>query len=335
MDIRVRYEMNLIQKIKNYFNRNQGSPVPEFPESILLEPTNACNLRCRMCPAYGEGVEKSREIGFIKKNIWMNMIDELGSWPARVSLDIHGAGEPLLHPEFFDIISHAKDRNNITAGFLCNATLLDREKAEAVIELSVDWVCFSVDGAEKEIFEYYRKGAVLENVEENIRYLLSLRKDGKPNISFNMVSHKEANIEMFIDKWAGRVDSLVISTKRPVNREGNIRLNLLKPCPSLYRQLVIGWPGKTGLCCEDFWGDYITGKFPAESLYEIWHGRALKRARRLHEAGQQDRLGLCRTCDTIIFHLYEERSVEKHGRKTVIRRELPDINPELAEINNK
>jgi len=249
MDGRVA-EMKLLNRIKNIFTSAQALHVPEYPASILLEPTNACNLRCRMCPAYGEGVKKRRDVGFIKKEIWGKIIDEIGSWPGSVNLDIHGAGEPLLHPDFFEIVSYAKKMKNITVGFLCNATLLDQEKAKSVIELGVDWICFSVDGAEKEIFEYYRQGAVLDNVEENIRFLSSLRREAKPYISLNMVHHEEADLEAFIDKWSGVVDSLTISAKRPVDREDNVRLRLLKPCPMLYRQIVIGWPGKTGLCCE-------------------------------------------------------------------------------------
>ena len=322
--------MDIIKKIKGFFTKNQDIPVPAYPQSILLEPTNACNLRCRMCPAYGEGVKKRRDVGFMKKDIWMNVIDEIGSWPSPVNLDIHGAGEPLLHPNFFDIVKYAKSKNNITVGFLCNGTLLDQEKSEAVIELGVDWICFSVDGAEKEIFEYYRRGASLDIVEHNIKNLLSLKRNGNPHILFNMVNHKEADLDRFIDKWTGLVESLTISLKRPVLREENRRLKIIKPCPLLYQQLVIGWPGKTGLCCEDYWGDYITGDLLSESLYDIWHGEPLNRARKLHETSRQDELYLCRTCDTILFHQYEERTIERHGRKTIVRKELADTRHEFA-----
>jgi pyruvate-formate lyase-activating enzyme len=322
--------MNSTETGKGLISGKREVPVPEFPPNILLEPTNACNLRCRMCPAYGEGVDRRREVGYIEKDIWMGVIDEIGSWPSQVSLDIHGAGEPLLHPGFFDILSYAKGRKNITVGFFCNATMLDRERAREVIELGVDWICFSVDGGEKEVFEYYRRGADFDGVEENIRYLLSLRKKGRPNISFNMVNHKEADTVMFIDRWAGSVDSMIISVKRSVHRDQNVRLRPLGPCPLLYQQLVIGWPGKTVLCCEDFWGDHITGEFPTESLYDIWHGKPLRKARNLHESLDKDRIELCRTCDATIFHLYDERTVEKNGRKTVVRKELQKTNPELV-----
>lgn len=322
--------MTFFRKMKKYFRSENKFVLPDFPQSILLEPTNACNLRCRMCPAYGEGVTKSREIGYMKKDLWTNIINEIGSWPSPVTLDLHGAGEPLLHPNFFNMISHAKSKQNITAGFLCNATLLDPEKAKAVTELGVDWISFSVDGSQREVFEYYRKGADFDVVEDNIKTLLSLRKQGKPLVYFNMVSHAEADIESFIDKWAGLVDALSISIKRPVVRDNNRHVSLQRPCPLLYQQLVVGWPGKTGLCCEDFWGDVITGDCQTESLHSIWHGSVMKKVRTLHEAGKQAQIDMCRSCDTTIFHRYEERIVVKNDRKTVVRRELPELNLDLA-----
>lgn len=324
------YKMKILRKIKYILKRPITLQIPKYPQSIILEPTNACNLKCRMCPIYGEGVNRKRDIGFIKKESWAKITDEIGSWPSPVNLDIHGAGEPLLHPDFFDMVSHAKNFNNISVGFLSNATLLDKEKAKAIIDLRVDWVCFSLDGAEKEIFEYYRKGAVLDYVEENIKYLLSLKKNEKPNIFLNMVKHEKADLEKFINKWAGLVDSITISLKRPTMREKNKRLKLMKPCSLLYQQLVIGWPGKTGLCCEDLWGDYITGDTSEETLLDIWQGKALTRARRLHERGEQEKLSLCTNCDTTIFHQYTETILMKKGRTTIVREELPKFNHELA-----
>jgi len=179
-------------------------------------------------------------------------------------------------------------------------------------------VAFSVDGAQKEIFEYYRRGANFEQVEANIERLLSMRINNKPSVIFNMVSHRETDPEIFINRWKGKVDVLTLSRKRQPNREDNIPIIFSKPCPLLYQQLVIGWNGITGLCCEDFWGDYITGEFPEKSLYEIWHGRALNKARQLHEKGHYKKLPLCRHCDAGELRGYAE---EKRGN-TLIRKEL-------------
>jgi sulfatase maturation enzyme AslB (radical SAM superfamily) len=322
--------MKLLQKAKKLFSRDQKPPTPDFPQSVLLEPTNACNLRCRMCSVWGEGVKKSREVGFIKRELWTKALDEMGSWPVQVNLDIHGAGEPLLHPDFLDILAYAKAKGNITVGFLCNATLLDQKKAETVVRLGTDWVGFSVDGAQKEVFEHYRKGAVLAEVEENIERLIALRKHGKPGIFLNMVTHSEANTELFIQRWKGKADTLQLSLKRPVEREENKRIYLKKPCPLPFQQLVMGWNGYTVLCCEDCWGNYIIGKFPEESLYHIWHSQAMDRARMLHRKCRSGKIPLCTRCDSGLFHEYSEMTVEK----THVRIESHAIRPDYDTLKD-
>jgi pyruvate-formate lyase-activating enzyme len=322
--------MGLVQQIAGVLTRDRGLRTPQFPESMIIEPTNACNLRCRMCSVWGEGVQRDRAVGYISQELWGRAIDELGSWPVHIGLYVYGAGEPLLHPQFFDIVAHAKRKTNISVGFLCNATLFDRDKAQATVELGVDTLSFSVDGAQKEVFEYYRKGAILEQVEANIKYLLAIRNGSKPSVSLRMVSHEEADVKLFVEKWAGRVESITVSRKRPVQRETSLPVRLHQPCPLIYRQLIMGWDGTAVLCCEDNWGDAVIGRFPDNSLYEIWSGSTMRRARRLHETKRYDEIALCSTCDASVFHLFDEYTVERAGKTTLVQRELPGINPDLA-----
>ena len=124
--------MKFLKKLfrTSLITKSRGTSV--YPPNVLIEVTNACNLRCRMCFIWGEGVSRHREIGFVGEKIWKAAIDEMGSWPISATLDLHGAGEPLLHPDFFQIAEYAKSKGNISVGFLSNATLLDEEKAKAM-----------------------------------------------------------------------------------------------------------------------------------------------------------------------------------------------------------
>lgn len=301
-------------------------PTPDYPPNVLIEPTDACNLRCRMCSIWGEGVTIRRAIGFIKRDVWMKALNEIGSWPVRVNLNLTGAGEPLLHREFLDILAYAKQQGNIGIGFLCNATALDPHKAEAIAALQIDWVGFSVDGAQRDIFEHYRKGAILSEVEDNIERLLSLRRAGKPTILLNMVAHAEADLGLFIERWKGKVDTIQVVMKRPIERIHQRRITLTKPCPSPDEQLVMGWTGQVALCCDDGWGDYIIGTFPEERLYDIWHGAPMNRARAAHRALRGDTINVCTRCDSPRFHDFFEVTLEK----THIRVELPYLRGEYG-----
>jgi SAM-dependent methyltransferase/organic radical activating enzyme len=306
---------------------NRHYDVPATPPFILLEVTNACNLRCRMCFIYGEGVTKKRAGGFMSEEVWRKAIEEIGAWDSPTTVDLHGGGEPFLHPQLFDIVSYAKSKKNISVGFLTNATLMDAAKARAVIETGVDWIGFSVDGSQKGVFEYYRKGAKLEVVEENIEELLRLRKNGKPSVYLNMVCHAEADPSLFVDRWKGKVDTLLLSEKRNNDKRKNKAVVLKRPCGLLYEQLIIGWDGKTVLCCEDYCADFITGSFPDKSLLEIWHGIPLSVARRMHEQGNCRQIALCGLCDSTVFHEWSEETSGTGNEVTVVKRELPAIKP--------
>lgn len=303
--------------------------VSDYPQNVVIEPTNACNLRCRMCSEWGEGVTSRRDVGFITRDIWMKALDEIGAWPVTVNLHLTGSGEPLLHPEFLDILKYAKDKGNISVGFLCNATLLDARKAEAVAAWRIDTVGFSVDGAQREIFEHYRKGAVLSEVEENIERLLALREGGTPRIYLNMVAHQEADIGLMVERWKGKVDTIQVSVKRPVDRSVNRRIVLKQPCPSLDQTLVMGWSGHAVLCCYAGSADYakyLAGQFPEHTIRDIWHSEFMNRARMLHQMGRPDEIDLCRNCDSDMFHDWFEMNLEK----TQIRVERPYLRSECG-----
>lgn len=303
--------------------------VPDYPPNIVIEPTNSCNLRCRMCSEWGEGVTQRRELGFIARDIWMRALDEIGDWPVRVNLSVTGAGEPLLHPEFLDILKYAKDKGNISVGFLCNATLLNARYAEAIASWRIDTVGFSVDSAQREIFEHYRKGAILSQVEENIERLLALRENGTPRIYLNMVAHQEADIGLMMERWKGKVDRIQVSLKRPIDRNVNRRITLKKSCSSLDQTLVMGWSGHVVMCCYAGSADYLKyliGKFPEATLRDIWHGEPMTRARMLHGTGRHDEIDLCSNCDSEIFHDCFEMKLEQ----THLRVELPYLLSEYA-----
>lgn len=303
--------------------------VPDYPPNVVIEPTNTCNLRCRMCSEWGEGVTRRRDLGFVPPEIWIAALDEMGSWPAQVSLYLTGAGEPLLHPEFLDILKYAKDKGNINVGFLCNATLLDARKAEAIASWRIDTVGFSIDSAQREVFEYYRKGAVLSEVEENIERLLALRKANTPRVYLNMVAHQEADIGLMVERWKGKVDAIQVCVKRSIDRRSNRRIKLKIPCPSLNQTMVMGWSGHVVLCCYAGSADYmkyLIGKFPEATLRDIWHGEPMMKARILHKTGRHDEIDLCSNCDSEIFHDCFEMNLEK----TQIRVERPYLRSEYG-----
>ena len=72
-------------------------------------------------------------------------------------------------------------------GILTNGLLLKRITAQQMINAGLDWVCFSIDGAEAKTYEEIRKGSNLERVCENLENIADLRIVKIPKMMINFV----------------------------------------------------------------------------------------------------------------------------------------------------
>jgi MoaA/NifB/PqqE/SkfB family radical SAM enzyme len=163
--------------------RERGKPPEERRWRLWqVEVSLACELECRMCPWRGlRGV--ADESLLMSDAVWDRLRPHLGE---VATLDLTGGGEPLLHPELPEWIAEAK-RAGCEVGFLSNAHPLDAERARAVLDAGVDWLAFSIDGADAEVYEDIRRGASFVAVTENVRRLAAMREGKRPRIALNFV----------------------------------------------------------------------------------------------------------------------------------------------------
>jgi len=91
--------------------------------------------------------------------------------------DIHlqGWGEPLLHPDLFDMIQIAKAKG-CSVSLTTNGILLTQNISERLIREGVDIIAISISGAFKETHEHIRLGSHFETFIKNIRTLSDLKE---------------------------------------------------------------------------------------------------------------------------------------------------------------
>jgi hypothetical protein len=68
---------------------------------IYLEPTNVCNLACRMCMRN----MWDEPLGRMSKETFSNFIKRLHDLPTLPSVFIGGLGEPLSHPQIVNMVA--------------------------------------------------------------------------------------------------------------------------------------------------------------------------------------------------------------------------------------
>ncbi len=176
---------------------------PGLPESLQIEVTAACNLRCAMCLVrYRPPVNKLA--GAMTEDLFRQIVDEV---PTLRRLTLQGLGEPLLSPYLLGMVRYAKARG-VSVGFNSNATLLSAARAGELIDAGLDWLHVSLDGAQAQTYEGIREGASFETVLENLTGLVAAKRAaGRDNpwvrVVFVAMRRNVAELPALVRRLAG------------------------------------------------------------------------------------------------------------------------------------
>lgn len=102
--------------------------------------------------------------------------EALSQVPTVRSVVLHGIGEPLLNPQIAEIIAFCT-KKGLKVRFFTNGTVLDEAKAVRIIESGLSRLVVSMDSANAETFEDIRVGAKFEQVVENVKRFVSIRRE--------------------------------------------------------------------------------------------------------------------------------------------------------------
>jgi len=144
-----------------------------YPFKMEAEHTTNCNKRCIMCE-HTYWNEKSERLAFEQ---YKEIVDQ---FPKLKWINITGEGTGFLNPDFLKIIEYMRSRS-ISVNFVDEFDFLDEEKARQLIELGVNCIWISMDGATKETYEKIKVGCDFDKALSNIRALLRIKKElGSP-----------------------------------------------------------------------------------------------------------------------------------------------------------
>ncbi len=296
------------------------------PVEYILETTAKCNLYCPMCPR--ETLPQPKED--MPDEIFERLVSETGR--AAEHMMLIGLGEPFLDPKIFDRIEYCA-RHNVSTLLSTNGTLLDEDAAGRLLASSLEHVTLSFDGATKESFEYYRKGARFEKVRDNFVRFARMKRErrSKMQVVVQMVrmDRNAGEVDEFIRFWSAvpgvdrvRIKEDETNLMRPEARHDSG--DWKHPCHYLWRgPLYVKHNGDVYPCCQSYMlSGRAVGRIGEASLNEIWNSPELRRMRASHVAGRAGEIDVCSRCCTIIPHpLLVAGSLLFHGR--FVRRLLP------------
>ena len=258
----------------------------KFPTHVDLEISTACNLSCPMCYTLSNAFKKSVKRQFMDFDLFKKLVDECVRYNAY-SIRISLRGEPFIHPDVIEMIRYAKNAGIKEVSSLTNNHRLTPDMFEQAMEAGLDWLTISFDGL-GETYERIRKPAKFNESFNKIKEYKRIKNDAssvKPVLKVQSIwpAIKEC-VDEYYNLFEPYVDMVASNTMIDnLRKDENIKYIENFDCPVLYQRLAVGSDGRVLLCSNDAAGEYIIGDVNNDdTLYSIWHGEKIGRARQLH-----------------------------------------------------
>lgn len=297
-----------------------------LPVEYIIETTAKCNLYCPMCPR--ETHKQPKED--MTDEVFERLVRESGRSAEHVMLI--GLGEPFLDRKIFDRIAYC-DRHGISTLISTNGTLLDETATEKILDSTLEHITLSFDGATKESYEFYRKGASFEKVRDNFVRFAGRKHERRAKIQVVVqmvrMERNASEVDDFVGFWKGLpgVDEVRIKedeTNLLQPESGHAADDWKHPCHYLWRgPMYVKHNGDVYPCCQSYMlNGQPVGRIGQEPLEQIFNSSEMQRMRELHVSGRAGEIDICSRCLTTIPHpALVAGSLLLHGK--TVRKLLP------------
>jgi MoaA/NifB/PqqE/SkfB family radical SAM enzyme len=271
----------------------------DWPPQIIIEVTNACNLRCAMC---AHSII-TRTPTLMADDLFDRIVEEIAAENPETRVWLSFYGEALLaRDRLWRFIRQAKVVGLRDLTLNTNGTMLNNEKIGHLVHDGLDRLVFSIDGFTKETYERVRIGASHDDVYTHVSRVIERAQanGGKPEIMIQIIDMPATHDELpaFIEYWSAlgaivKVKNLVGWTGQAVDRPMHEEHRIT--CPWVMTTFPITAIGEALLCGTDYDARMPMGNVRHHSIRELWTRH--QQYRRIHMEKRWDELPeLCRGC---------------------------------------
>lgn len=290
------------------------------PVIYNIETTNACNMRCEMCP---RTTLMTRKVAHLGLEVYKRIVGQLephapglwGRWERFVEryygiakggmgenhfflhiiprvLVLHGYGDPLLDrdmPERVRLLA----RKGIPSYFSCNPANIDVERSLSIFESGLGYIKYSIEsvddkrhkkirGAASDFTGSYRKIVRLLDERERRRF--------KTVFVITMLDlgkpDQEREFERLREAFKGMDVYIYLKSQDQQWYQGQGRgtnsIHWTEWCQFPWSSMTVKSDGQAVECVEDYDNEIVLGDAARESLLDIWNGERYRRLRLDH-----------------------------------------------------
>lgn len=302
----------LVDKLESYRSHE--------PVVYNIETTNACNMRCEMCP---RTTIMTRPIETMKPELFKKVIDQLkpftsdqlARWEDFVVQNygirknemnenhyflyviprvivLHGYGDPLLDKSMPQYVKWMTERG-LESYFSCNPANINMDRTIETFENGLGYVKYSIESVDDLRHKEVRGQA--SNFTESYKNILKLldlkaQRNYKTTIVITMINLNKPwqrdEFERLQEAFKGMDVYVYLKSQDQMwyedNKQQTQSIHWLEFCQFPWSSMTIKSNGESAECVEDFNNEIILGNAATESLADIWNGEKYKAFRNDH-----------------------------------------------------
>lgn len=277
----------------------------DFPMMSVLSFSYVCNALCPNCPYTNSAIRSDyKDMKYMSPETFKRIADEAGSHKAW--LRISGGGEPMMHPQFLELMCYAKDKG-CKLGIITNGSMLSEPLADKLLEIGIEMLEFSVDADNRDDYDIVRKGLDFEKLVKTIKMVFDKRNilQSETKIIASAINQKGINVDNVEQFWLPYVDNFqkrkyltwgINAPEHSADDTPYLPPEERIPCPFIFERLNIDSRGKVMVCGYDIEANTDMGNVNETSIQTIWHSKEFDFYRQKHLSRCGDDIEMCKNC---------------------------------------
>lgn len=289
-----------------------GRLTANFPSQILMDITEICNLACTHCPHPTFAKSEHYAGRHLDPALNDKMVEEVrlhGQGKTRY-IRYAANGEPLAHPNGYDMIETAVKHSGVYVTLTTNGKIMDEKRTQRLLDAGVHLIDISIDAFSPETYAKIRVKGDLHVTQNNVLRLLQWVRESKAStkvvVSFveqPSNRHESGDFERY---WKDQGADFVIIRRLHSCSGAMVELADLKrkaqtkqqrrPCLYPWERIVVNARGDLAFCPSDWVHGSYMADYRKTTIFETWQGEFYRALRAAHLNNNYENHSFCGAC---------------------------------------
>jgi MoaA/NifB/PqqE/SkfB family radical SAM enzyme len=270
----------------------------DFPSQLVVDATEICNLACVHCPHPGFVASEHYGGRALAPELNVKLVEEVKRHGRGITQYIRYAsnGEPLAHPQIFEMMEYAVRHSGVTVTLTTNGKLLNPQRTRKLLAIGVHVVDISLDAFSAETYSRIRVGGDLNATRANVLELIKLARQSasclRVVVSYVEQPENARETHAFESFWKNQGAAYVVI--RRLHSGSGVKADLAqerrrsndalvrRPCLYPWERMVLNARGDLAFCPTDWTHGSALADYRTTTIRETWQGQAYGRLRQAH-----------------------------------------------------